>query len=84
MECNARISGWVNNEYYYEKIILPYLNEFYNLSLQLKLNYSKNEKIIFSDFDSRVNLVYKMIFDNKNFDNILNCKDFFYDFLHNV
>lgn len=84
MECNARISGWVNNEYYYEKIILPYLNEFYNLSLQPKLNYSKNEKIIFSDFDSRVNLVYNMIFDNKKFDNILNCKDFFYDFLHNL
>ena len=84
MECNARISGWVNNEYYYEKIILPYLNEFYNLSIQPKLNYPKNEKVIFSDFDSRVNLVYNMIFDNKKFDNILNCKDFFYDFLHNL
>ena len=84
MECNARISGWVNNQYYYEKIILPYLNEFYNLSLQPKLNYPKNEKIIFSDFDSRVNLIYNMIVDNKKFDNILNCKDFLYNFLYNI
>ena len=84
MECNARISGWVNNKYYYEKIIIPYIKEFYNISIPTTLDYLKNTKIIFSDFDSRINLIKNMIINNKNFDSIINKKEFFSNFLYNV
>ncbi len=84
MECNARISGWVNNEYFFEKIIIPYIKEFYNINLQTNLINSNNNNIIMSDIQSRFNLIKSTLLNFENLENITNKTEFGLTYLMNL
>ena len=84
MECNARLSGWVNNEYFFEKIIIPYLKEFYKINIPTQLNYSNDKNIIFSDVKSRLNLVKTTILNFENLENIINKGEFGLTYIMNL
>lgn len=74
MECNARISGWINNEYIFDKIIIPFINEFYNVNI--KTIYYINKKIL-SATESRIFFIKTLINRYDKMDNIVNKYDFF-------
>jgi len=83
MECNSRISGWVNNEYYFDKIILPYIKKFYGIEIKPK-KYDETKKIIFSDLSSRINLIKKSVINIKKYKNVLNKKYFYLEFFESI
>jgi hypothetical protein len=76
MECNARLSGWVNNEYFFEKIIIPYLKEFYNINEKTNIIHSNDKNIIISDIKSRFSLIKSTILNFENLENIVNKGEF--------
>jgi hypothetical protein len=84
MECNARLSGWVNNEYFFEKIIIPYLKEFYNINIKTNIIHSNNKNIIMSDIKSRFNLIKSTILNFENLENIENKGEFGLTFIMNL
>lgn len=87
MECNARLSGWVNNEYFFEKIIIPYLKEFYKINIPTLINYSNDNNIIMCDKKSRINIVKSIFLNLKNLENILNKGEFgliYFKYLFNL
>jgi hypothetical protein len=74
MECNARISGWVNDEHIFDKIIIPFINEFYKTNILAKTN--KN-KMLLSATESRIHFITTLINKYDKMDNIINKYDFF-------
>jgi hypothetical protein len=83
MECNSRISGWVNNEYFFDKIILPYIKKVYQIQIESK-KYDETKKIIFSDLASRINLIKNSIRYINAHNNITNKRDFYKQFLKSI
>lgn len=83
MECNSRISGWVNNEYFFDKIILPYIKKLYHIHIKSK-KYDESKKIIFSDLSSRINLIKKSLINIQNYNNVSNKKEFYSIFFENL